>query len=153
MNSIGMKSLIQTGASLLLKVHYPLTGEEKIIGYCRGLNYSVTQGQKIIHTVDTPFPVEIAQAAAPSMVRGNLVCYLPKGSTPESMGLVPYRNDMNMAGSKYINIRIYDRLSQTLVMSCDYCKIGGYSVSVMARGIAEISLTFEGFMLTPGSTL
>ena len=152
-----MRSLIQTGASLLLKVHYPSTGKEKVIGFARGLTYSVSQGQKSIHVVDTPFPAEIAQGAAPSFVKGGLTCYLPSGSTPESAGLVPYRTNedgaINMAGSKYLNFRIYDRLSNQLVMSCDYCKVSSYSVSIVARGIVECSLQFDGILLTPGQTI
>ena len=147
---------LHTGASLLLKIHYPDSGLEHVIGFARNLSYSVNQGQKLIYVVDSPFPVEVAQGASPSAVRGSLTTYLPKGLTPEAAGLVPYRyqDEVNLAAaSRYIHIRVYDRLANTLVFSCDYCKIGSYTVNIPARGIVEVSFSFEGMFLTPGQSL
>lgn len=151
-----MRSMLHTGASLLLKVKYE-NGTSKVIGFASNFNYSVTQGQKTTYVVDSPFPAEIAQSAAPSQVRGSLSLYLPKGTTPESVGLVPLRTDANgnnmIATSKYLFFEIYDRATMNLVMSCDYCKVGSYSVGITARGIVQVNLTFEGVYVTPGLTI
>lgn len=151
-----MKSLLHTGASLALRVAYE-DGKEKLIGFARGLAYTVSNGQKVTYTVDSPLPQEIAQGAAPTFVKGSVTLYLPKGTTPESVGLVPYRNDA--AGdpigqlSRSIHFRIYDRFTGNLVLACEYCKVGTYTVVVQARGIVEISLQFDGTLSTPGLTL
>lgn len=148
-----MKSLLQTGASLALKVAYE-DGKEKLIGFARGLSYTVSQGQKMTYTVDSPLPQEIAQGAGPMFVKGSLVVYLPKGTTPESVGLVPFRTDV--AGepiaqlSKVLHFRIYDRLTGNRVMAAEHCKVGMYTVTVQARGIVEVNLQFDGVLLTPG---
>lgn len=147
-----MKSLIQTAPSLILKVSYE-SGEEKTIGYASNLAFTVTQGQKPIFTVDSPFPVEIAQAASASMVSGTMSIYLLKGSTPESVGLVPYRvsksgSDIMSAATKYCNIRLYSRGDNTLVFSCDYCKVSTYTVAVTAKRVVQVNLNFDGIFLT-----
>ena len=151
-----MISMLHTGASLLLKVAYE-SGAEKTIGFARSFTYTVNQGQKMTYVVDTPVPVEIAQGAAPSFVKGSLTCYLPKGTTPESVGLVPYRQSAagdNVAVlSRYLHFRIYDRKTLNLVFECGYCKVGSYTVTVSAKGIAEVSLQFDGMLGTPGITI
>ena len=73
-----MKSLLHTGASLLLKVAYD-TGASKTIGFARNLNFSVSQGQKVTYVVDSIIPAEIAQGAAPSFVKGSLNVFFPEG--------------------------------------------------------------------------
>jgi hypothetical protein len=151
-----MKSLLQTGASLVLKVQYE-GGDEKVIGFCSDLTYTVSQGQKMIYTVDQVTPVEIAQGAGPSQVSGSMNLYLPKGVTMEAVGLVPFRHDQKganaMALSKPLKIKIYDRLSSALVVALEGVKIGQYTVSVPSRGIVRVQLTFNGSGATPGNAL
>jgi hypothetical protein len=151
-----MKSLLHTGASLLLRVRYD-NGDSKIVGFARNFSYSVSGGQKSTFVVDSPFPAEIAQSASPSQVRGTITVYLPKGSTPESAGLVPYRTDANglnlAAGSRYMAFEVYDRLTSGLVAACEYCKVSNYSVSIAARGVVQVTLTFDGILLNPGNSI
>lgn len=150
-----MKSRLHTGPSLVLKVFYPSDGSEKIIGYASNLTFTVMNGQKPIFVVDSSFPAEIAQSASPSMVQGNLSLYLPKGTTPEAAGLIPYRTNKdgqnNMAASKYLNIRIYDRLTNGLVLSLDFCKFGQYTMSIQSRQIVRVDMNFQGIYATPGN--
>lgn len=153
---MGLPSLLHAAPALLVKVAYEDSAKEKIIGYASNLSFRVSQGQKEIYTVDTPFPVEIAQAASMSMVKGSLSIFLPKGQTPESLGLVPYRvlnknaDTASMAASKYFHLRVYDRQSTELVFSADFCKVGEYSVSIQARQVVKCELSFTGMYLTPG---
>ena len=149
-----MKSLLHTAPSLQLKIAKP--GEtEKLIGYATGLQFTVMQGQKPIFVVDSPFPHQLAQAAAASMVRGQITIFLPKGMTPETAGLVPYRQDEQgnifQGGSQYLNFRIYDRRTTQLVFSADYCKVSDYTVSIRARQTVMCTLNFEGIFLRPGN--
>lgn len=151
-----MKSLLHTGASLALKVAYE-DGKEKLIGFAKGFTYTVSQGQKTTYTVDSSLPQEIAQGAAPVFVKGQLTVFLPKGTTPESVGLVPYR--VNLAGeqigqlSKSLHYRIYDRLTGNRVFSAEYCKVSNYTAVIQARGIVEVSMQFDGVLVTPGLTI
>lgn len=151
-----MRSMLHTGASLLLKVKYE-SGDSKVLGYATSFSYSVSNGQRTIYTVDSPFPAEIAQSAGPSQVRGSLTLYLPKGTTPESEGLVPYRMDAagnNLIGSsRYLNFEIIDRSTMNLVVALDNCKVSTYTVTIQARGIVQVNLTFEGVTATSGLTL
>jgi hypothetical protein len=153
---MGLKTTVYSGPQLLLKVFYPNDGKEKTIGFASNLAYTVTQGQKPIFTVDSTFPSEIAQSASPSMVHGSLSIFLPKGTTPESAGLIPYRTDAqgqnNMAASKYLNIRIYDRLTSAMIFSLDFCKFGQYTMNIGARQIVRVDMVFEGYFVTPGTT-
>jgi hypothetical protein len=151
-----MKSLLQTGASLVLKIQYE-GGDEKTIGFCSDLTYTVSQGQKMIYTVDQTTPVEIAQSAGPSQVSGSMNLYLPKGVTMEAVGLVPFRHDQKganaMSLSKPLKIKIYDRLSSALVVALEGVKVGQYTVSVPSRGIVRVQLSFNGLGATPGNAL
>jgi hypothetical protein len=56
-----------------------------------------------------------------------------------------------MAASKYINFRIYDRLSSALILSVDYAKVSQYSVKVSARQVVTVDLQFTGQFMTPGN--
>ena len=151
-----MKSAIQTGPNLLVKITYSGADVERTIGYATDLQYSVTQGQKMIFVVDSPFPAEIAQAAGPSHVRGSISIFLPKGHTPESLGLVPYRVDekgfAHQAKSGYFHMRIVDRQSTGTLLSLDYCKVASYSVSISSRSVVKVNLSFEGFFATTGNS-
>jgi len=150
-----MKSLLHTGASLALRVAYE-DGKEKLLGFCTNFSYAVANGQKVTYTVDSPQPQEIAQGAAPSFVKGSLTLFLPKGTTPESVGLAPYRQEIDgtpMVVTKYIHFRIYDRFTQQLVFSCDNCKVGSYNVVIQARGIVQVSMQFDGITSSAGLTL
>jgi hypothetical protein len=149
------KSILQTGPSLKVKISYPDSAEyEKTIGYAAQLRYTIVQGQKLLHTVDTPFPAEIAQSAAPSFVRGAMKLYLPKGMMPEQLGLVPYRTDAAdqnaIAATKYFNMRILDRNTGALVVTFKFCKVSGYTVNVAIRNIVTVDLTFEAILATTG---
>src|SRR5215469_14851307 len=86
-----MRSQIHAAPNLVVKIAYETDAKERVIGYASGLTFRVTQGQKEIFTVDSPFPQEIAQGLGQSMVRGNMALFLPKGQTLESLGLVPFR--------------------------------------------------------------
>lgn len=151
-----MKSLLHTGASLLLKVSYDV-GQTKTIGFARNLSFSVSQGQKVTYVVDSIIPAEIAQGAAPSFVKGSLNVFFPKGTTPESLGLVPYRigpdGSQYAQLSKYMTFQILDRQTLNLVMGLEQCKIGSYNFVAQARGIVELQLSFDGILATPGLTL
>lgn len=153
-----------TGATLVMRVAYE-SGDEKTIGFVKNLTFSVVNGQKVTYGVDSVLPVEIAQGASASFVKGSMNIFLPKGSTVESLGLVPHRQKSgpsagdveggtqsnNIAAlSKYMHIRIYDRSTQNLVLSADYCKIGSYTFGVSAKGLVEVSLQFDGIYATPG---
>lgn len=150
-----IKSILHTGPSLQVKVFYPADGTEKTIGFATGLTFTVTQGQKAIYVVDSPFPAETSQAAGPSAVRGSMTMFLPKGSTPESAGLVPYRTDatgqINMAATKYLCFRIYDRVTSSLVLSLDYVKVSQYSMGIRAKTHVTCQIEFEGSYATPGN--
>lgn len=149
-----MKSQLHTGPSLLLKI--AASGQsERTIGYASGLQFSVSNGQKPLMVVDSPFPFQIMQAAGASMVRGQLNIYLPKGMTPETAGLIPYRQDSQgniFAGaSQYLSVRLYDRATTQLVFSCDFVKFGDYTVSVRTRSTVQVVMNFEGMFLNPGN--
>lgn len=149
-----MQSVLHTGPSLKFKVAYD-DGTEKTIGYASGLQYTVQNGQKPLFVVDSVFPADIAQGASPSMVTGTVMLYLPKGMTPESAGMVPYRQtpqgDMYMPLSRFMHFRLYDRVGSRLIFSADFCKVSSYSVRVQTKGWAMVSLQFEGIFLTPGN--
>lgn len=150
--------MLHTGPSLVVKIAYEDDSRERVIGYASGLTFRVTQGQKEIFTVDSPFPQEIGQGMGASMVRGTMALFLPKGKTLESLGLVPYRlrnkdtTNAMMALSRYFNLRIYDRLTSELVMSADFVKVGDYTIAIQARNVVRCDLNFSGVYLTPGNT-
>ena len=150
--------LLHTAPSLELRVvQNSSPGDEKTIGFCSAFTFSSIQGQRAIHVVDTPFPAEISQGASPSFVRGTLTFFMPKGSTLESAGLVPYRQDGSgnnyLATSDYITLRLYDRSTQALVYSVDNCKVGNFSVVIAARQIVQVQAQFDGMWVTPGLAL
>jgi len=151
----GLPSSIHAAPNLMVKVQYQ-AGDETTIGYATNLVYRVHQGQKPIFTVDSPFPTEIAQAAAPSFVQGSMTLFLPKGTTIESMGLVPRRlgdkGEFIAALSQYYDINIYNVETNELVVSIQRAKVGDYTVTIGARNIVIVNLNFIGTNLKEGIT-
>ena len=150
-----MRSILQTGPSMVVKIKQE-DGEEKTIGFADAINFSPTTGLKPIHVVDSPFPAEIATAAGASMVSGNMSLYLPKGTSMESLGLVPYRRkgeETWLGASKYLSIRVYDRSTEKIVYSMDFCKFSGYTVGIAARSVVKITAQFTGMFAVAGSEL
>lgn len=149
-----MISQLYTAPSMSLKVMAD-GGAEKTIGYCNGFSYTTVNGQKMTFTVDSPLPAEISQGGAQSYVRGQMDIYLPKGTTPEKLGLVAYRTDdanqLYMVASKYLNIRLYDRATTARILSIDHCKFGSYTMTVGARQVVRVSMQFEGVFVTPNN--
>lgn len=150
------QSSLYTAPNLALKVQYEKTGEEKLVGYARGLNFSVNTGLKQLSTVDSPIPEEIALGAGPSSVNGNITLYFLKGTDPIRMGIVPPtvdRGDLSRAAnatSRYMHWRLYDRLTQELVFAVDFCKIASYSVSVQSKNVVEVQAQFVGLTALNG---
>ncbi len=91
------------------------------------------------------------------MVKGSITVYLPKGTTPESIGLVSYRTapsgDMMGTTSRDMHFRVYDRQTGNRVFAAEYCKVSMYTIAVQARGITEVTMQFDGTLMTPGLTL
>jgi hypothetical protein len=167
----GTQSVLRTGANLVVKVAYTGSKVEKTIGYATAINYIVNNGLKIIHVVDTPFPQELAYGAAGMTVTGTLSLVLPKGTTLERAGLVPYRtaggasekdgitenygsgdvvDTVYIGGGQYMHLRVYDRASGEMVMGCDYCKVQNYQISIQSKSVVHANISFVGKFLVPG---
>lgn len=150
-----MRSIIQTGPSMIVKVKAE-DGEEKTIGFVDAISFNQTTGSKPIFVVDNPFPAEIANAAGQSMVNGNISMYLPKGTSLESLGMVPYKRQGEktwLGATKYLSIRIYDRSSESIVYSLDFVKFNGYTVNIAARSVVKLTAQFSGMYATTGAEL
>lgn len=151
------KPLIRTGPSLKLKVSYANPdADEKTIGFASNLQFSVNQGQKPIFTVDSPYPAELAQGAAPQMVQGTMTIYLLRGMDPVKAGLVPpSSSQLNYAPvhaySTHLNWRIYDRFSGELAWAINNVKVSSWSVNVTAKQVVTAQLTFQGMFYQSGS--
>ena len=146
--------MLQTAPSLELRIKYE-NGNEKVIAFASNLQFNVVQGQKPIFVVDSPFPAEIANGAAPSYVTGSMTVYLPKGQTMESAGLVPRSltedgSEILAATASYANIMVYDRLSDDLVIGVQGFKCGSYSFNMASRTHIIINLQFAGLYIKEG---
>ncbi len=151
-----MISQLSTGPSLQVKIAFDGSNEERTVGFATKLSYSVNNGQKMIFTVDSPFPAEISHGAAQSYVRGQMSLFMPRGQTLEDLNMTPHRHDEQGQPvgpyTKYFSIRVYDRLTQTLLLSLDFCKISGYSVDITAKSVVTAMVNFEGMLASPGNS-
>lgn len=128
----------------------------KLIGYGTALSYSISQGQKPILTVDSPFPAEIAQGASMSMVEGTLTIFKMKASSPEATGMIGARtfssghsNDptfTTLGAAKYSVLEVYDRLSNNAILKAYYVMVGTQNWTVQAKNIMQGSITFQGIV-------
>ncbi len=150
-------SMIQTGASLVLKVANEKGGLEQTIGFCSAFSLDVPTGQKEIFTCDTPFAQEIAQSAAPIIVTGSLRLYLLKGTDPIRAGIMSHSTDPQgsnqyplNAASRYVHYRVYDRATQQLVFSVDYVKVKNFSLTVQTKSTVQYSVSFTGMFFSYG---
>lgn len=149
------QSTLRTGPNLVLKVSYA-DSPEKTVGYAQSINFSVSQGQKAIYTVDSPFIQELAQGAAPSMVSGSVTLFMPKGSDPVRAGLAVPTVDFNatddplMVTSRYLNWRFYDRYTSELAFAVNFVKVSNWSTSISAKAVVQVNLNFEGLFYETG---
>jgi hypothetical protein len=152
-----MLPTLTAGASLIVKMVVDGEGKETTLGFASRLQYSVQNGQKLIFTVDSPFPEEIAQGASQSFVRGSMTLYLLRGQTLEAMDMAHFRHSPSGESlgpmSKYFNLRVYDRHTNGKVLSLDFCKFSGYTIDMAARSIVTANVTFEGMYASPGDGL
>jgi hypothetical protein len=150
-----MKAITAKGFDYIVKIKIEGTNEERTIGIVNKLTYTVVNGQKSIFVVDSPFPAEIAHAAAPSFVRGTINVWMPRGLTLESLNLSPFRHDEQGYAvgpyAKYFSLRVYDRLSRGIVLSLDWCKISQYTVDITANSLVQASISFEGMLASQGN--
>lgn len=147
-----MFSISQTSSNLLVYAVMP-SGNEIPLGFVINLNLEVSQGQRVIFGVDSPFPVQIAQAAQPSIVRGVMNIVLLKSTTPESLNLIAGRNnavgDPINIGSHYIHFRIFDRASRKPIYTIFQAKIGGFNLNIPAQSVVTCQLAFDAAYLVP----
>ena len=109
--------------------------------------------------MDSPFPQEIAQAGAPIMVTGSMRLYLLKGQDPVRSGIMSHSSDPQgdnryplNAASRYVHYRLYDRNTQQLVYSVDYCKVKSFDMGVQAKGMVRYSTNFSGMFFSYGQS-
>lgn len=153
-----MQSIIQTGSSLRLAVAFEKDGNERTIGYATSFSVSQSLGGQPIFGVDSIFPQEIALAGSPSSIQGSMTIYMLKGTDPIRMGLVAPVVDPNssknnfpqQAPSRYIHFRLYDRATNELVISAEFCKVLGWSFATQARSSVIVNLSFAGMWLAYG---
>lgn len=154
-----MQSMLRTAPNMFFKVSYDSGTPEKLIGYASGLTWSQSQGQKPIFTVDSPFPQELAQGAAPTMIRGTVTLYMPKGSDPVRAGLVPPTTDISKkddvplhVASTYLNWRFYDRYTQELAFAINSVKVSAWTANITAKQVVRVNLQFEGIFYEFGTS-
>lgn len=164
-----MNSLLRAGANLVVKVAYDNGPAEKIVGFCTALTYNVNNGLKVTHVVDQPYPAELAYGATPMQVSGTLSLIMPKGTTLEKAGLVPYRtaggasekdgavanfgsgDTVYIGGGKYCHLRVYDRESSEMVFGCEYMKVVNFQINMAAKSVVTANINFIGKFLVPGA--
>jgi hypothetical protein len=164
-----MNSLIRTGANLVVKVAYDAGPAEKIVGFATALTYNVSNGLKINHVVDNPYPAELAYGSMPMQVSGTLSLIMPKGTTLEKAGLVPYRtaggasekdgavanfgsgDTVYIGGGKYCHLRVYDRESTEMVFGCEFMKVQSFQINVQSKAVVRADINFIGKYLVPGA--
>jgi hypothetical protein len=146
---------VLTGPELLLVIN------GKTIGFATNLTYSISQGQKAIMTVDSPFPAEIAQGAGVSMVQGSLSVYRisdeDKKTSLEGIGLIGSRspdddrmaanlNETQLGAARYSTVEILHRKSKKRLLRIHYTMFGTQQWSVNSKGVMEGSVTFQGIL-------
>ena len=148
---------LRTGANLVLKVLYEadVNKPEKDIGYVANFTFNVIQGQRPIFTVDSPFPQEIAQGITPSMVQGTMTIFMPRGSDPVTLGLVPpqvWADDKPLnATSKYLHFLLYDRRSGELAHAVRWVKVLSWHLIAQSRSVVQVNLQFQGMFYNSGT--
>lgn len=159
------QSIIHAGSSLRLAIAYEKDGTEKTIGFATSFNFSQTLGSQPIMGIDSVFPQEIALAGSPSMIQGSMTLYMLKGTDPIRSGIVPPVVDFNkknssqkgdsnnypmQAPSRYMHFRFYDRATNELIISVEFCKITNWSASMQARGVVQAQVNFIGMWASYG---
>jgi hypothetical protein len=127
-----------------------------LAGYATGFSYRVTQGQKMTFGVDSPFPQEIAQGAAPSFVEGQFTVLRPQGGSPEAWGFMTPRSSVDgltetgdpqstaLGSAKYSTIEITNRESDELIIKITHVMFDRQDWQVSARGLMQGSVSFQG---------
>lgn len=127
-----------------------------LAGYVTGFSYQSSQGQKMVFGVDSPFPQEIAQGAAPSFVEGSFQVVRPKGGSPETWGYMTPRTSSDgisesgdpsstaLGSGRYSTIEIFDRKTDALMFKALYVMFGTQNWRVVVKDVMLGTISFQG---------
>ena len=130
----------------------------KLVGFASALDYSIAQGGKAIFTVDSPFPQELAQGAAPSFIQGTMTVYRIYEESPESQGLIAPRTvnsagqetsnpfETSLGAAKYSTLELKDRTTENTILKAEYVMFNNQQWSIQPRGLVQGSLSFTGIL-------
>lgn len=139
-----MQQLLIAASACAVKIN------NTVIGYATSVQITKSQGMKVIHGIDNPFPQEIA-ITGPYMVQGTISGFRSRIQGGwEHLRAVNASTIKDYFNQHYVTLEILDRATGELIARVDKALFTTDSISVGARGVVTMDASFVGhFWTTP----
>jgi len=141
-------SPIAHGSNQILRVN------GRFIGYVSNFTWNQSQGQKKTFVVDSPFPAEIAQGAAPSMVTGSMTVFKLNNTSLEEAGMIgertpkgsPITATTHLGAARYSVMEIVDRQTKATVVKFNQVMFASQAWRIMSKDVVTGVVSFEAML-------
>jgi hypothetical protein len=144
-----MAAKTMTGARAQLIVADPTTGEGKVVGIFNNVSWGLAYDAQPVYILGRYSPAETVYTAQEA-INISATGYRVVGAGAHVSAKVPNLN--SLMAHEYMELAVYDRQSQKQIAKIHSVRPTGYSTSVAARGVQEISVNFIGLLVDDEST-
>lgn len=140
------KKIDGSAATTMTAANVKVVFNNKIVGFCTDLSWSINYGNKPIYTIDSIIPAEIM----PTMYTVNFTLNGTRilSNNFEDMGLANYPG-FNL-DAPYMSLAITERLSGKPILNIKAGTVNTIDTSISAKGLATFNMSGTGFVALSG---
>lgn len=120
---------------------------DKVVGFCTEINWTINYGNKPIYTIDSIIPAEFMPTSYATNFTMNGTRLLTDNF--EDLGLATYPG-INLEAA-YMSIAVLERLSGKPVVNMKACVVNSIDTTANAKGLVTFSMSGSGFVALSGS--
>ena len=137
-----------TGARAQLCVVDPTTNQAKVVGIFSSCSWGLAYDAQPLYVLGRYSPAETVYTAQEA-VNVSATGFKVVGAGAHVSAKIPYLKDL--MSHEYMSLSLYDRQTNQFIMKVESVRPTGYSTSINARGVEEISVNFIGLHVSDES--
>lgn len=144
-----MPAKVMTGARAQLIVTDPTTNTGKVVGIFNNVSWGLAYDAQPIYILGRYSPAETVYTGQ-EPVSISATGWRAVDSGPHVAAKVP--NLLDLMNHEYMELAVFDRQTNKMIAKIHSVRPTGYSTSVAARGVQEVSVSFIGLLVDDEST-
>jgi hypothetical protein len=137
-------SKVMHGARAQLIIADPNTGKSGVVGIFTSVSYGLALDVQEVPLLGRYSPDELVYTASEA-VNVTASGFRVVDAGPHAVAAVPELSTLMQ--HEYISLAIYDRQTNKLVARIENCRPTGYSTTINARQLEEVTVTFRGLLV------